>query len=221
VELSPEIFPFFAQLTKASQAELNALSVKRALAREPVLSRGDSCDGAYLVLGGALRVFYITRAGREATLYYVERGNTCVLALTSTLGAVSYPAWVEAGPLGAAVARIPSALFQRMFEREQAFRAFVFQALSSRVFELMQALEEAGSVQVEQRVASFLLRRMDGEGNVRMSQTRIAAELGTAREVVFRALRELSDKGVVRTARLCISVRDAETLRNVSGKGAA
>jgi CRP/FNR family transcriptional regulator, anaerobic regulatory protein len=77
----------------------------------------------------------------------------------------------------------------------------------------MQILEETGSAQIEQRVARLLLRQADATGLVRTSQRQIAAELGTAREVVFRALRSLSARGLVETGRLKIRVIDALGLR--------
>ena len=201
-------FPFLARMSGDGRRDLEALAVKRAGPRRSVLRRGDPAGGAYLVVGGALRVFYVSAAGREATLYHVEPGGTCVLALTSTFAGEPYPAWVEAGPSGGDVVRVPPALFQRLFDREAAFREFVLAALSARIFELMCALEEAGSVIVERRVARYLLKRRELDGSVRVSQIGIASELGTAREVVYRALRALSARRLIETGRMRIRILD-------------
>src|SRR6185295_15961645 len=111
-----------------------------------------------LVVGGSLRVYYITGEGREATLYRVEPGGTCILALTSTFNQEPYPAWADAGSEGAAFVRVPSGALRRLCDGEPAFREFLFSVLSARVFELMQTLEETGTAQLEQRVARHLLR---------------------------------------------------------------
>jgi CRP/FNR family transcriptional regulator len=174
-----------------------------------------------LLVGGSLRVYYITSDGREATLYHVEPGGTCILALTSAFNREPYPAWVEAGPEGGSFVRVPSAAFRRLFDAEPEFRGFLFGVLSRRVLALMQTLEEIGSAQIEQRVARFLLRQMDQDLIVRASQSAIASELGTAREVVFRALRSLCDQGLVRTGRLRIQVIDPAGLRRVGDLDAA
>jgi CRP/FNR family transcriptional regulator len=205
-------FPFLAGLTMDARRELGALATTRAGARKHLLQRGDAANGAYLVVGGALRVYYITPQGREATLYHVEPGGTCVLALTSTFNDAPFPAWVDAGPLGSAFVRVPAALFHRLLHAEGAFRQFVFGALSGRVFELMCTLEEAGTTAIEQRVARYLLRRREPDGCVRVSQIGIASELGTAREVVFRALRSLSRRKLIHTGRLRIRIVDAPGL---------
>jgi len=209
-------FPFFEQLTEAGRRELVSHPVQRVSGPKLLLSRGDPVDGAYLVVGGAIRVFYLTQEGREATLYRVEPGGTCILALTATFNREPYPAWVESGPRGVSLVRVPSVPFRRLFDTEVAFRDFIFGVLSGRVFELMQVLEEAGTARMEQRLAKFLLRGAGADRTVQASQARIASELGTAREVVFRTLRSLSNRGLVKTGRVCVSILDPEGLQRVA-----
>lgn len=192
-QLRESAFPFLAQLSADGRS---------ALATIPV--------------GGSLRVYYITAQGREATLYHVETGGTCVLALTAAFKQKPYPAWVEAGPDGGRIVCVPLGTFQRLLDSERAFRDFVFGALSDRVFELMRTLEETGSALMEQRVARYLLRSQRSDGTVRTTQAAIAAELGTAREVVFRALRSLADRRLVQTGRMTIRVLDAARLQRVA-----
>jgi CRP/FNR family transcriptional regulator, anaerobic regulatory protein len=209
-------FPFLAQLADASRRELGAIAATRVKPDQHLLRRGDAADGAYLVVSGSLRVYYITAQGREATLYHVEPGGTCILALTATFNEEPYPAWVEAGAEGAVFVRVPSDVFRRLFDGEPVFRDFLFSVLSGRVFELMRALEETGSTQIEQRVARYLVRRIDAKGTVHASQVGIASELGTAREVVFRALRSLATRGLLETGRARIKILDLPQLRRVA-----
>jgi len=215
--LSETTFPFLARLGPAGRRELGALATTRARPNRPLLQRGDRVDGVFLVIGGSLRVYYITAGGREATLYHVEPGTTCILALTSTIDEAPYPAWADSGPGGAAFVRVPRARFRRLLAEEEAVRDFAFGALSGRVFELMAALEEAGSAQIEQRVARYLVRHVGAGDAVQASQIGIASELGTAREVVFRALRSLAARGWVRTGRLRITVVDRRALQQFAG----
>jgi len=205
-------FPFLGRLTDGARRELGGLPTSRAAPDARLLKRGDAADGAYLVVGGSLRVYYIAAEGREATLYRVEPGGTCLLSLTSTIDRAAFPAWVDAGPHGGQYVRVPSDTLHRLIDSESALRQFVLGALSGRVFDLMCALEELGSSQVEQRVARFLLRRCEADDCVRISQVGIASELGTAREVVFRALRSLSARNLVQTGRMRIRIIDRNGL---------
>jgi CRP/FNR family transcriptional regulator len=217
--LSEPTFPFLGRLSEPTRRELGRLVPTRVGSGKRLLLRGDPVDGAYLVVRGSLRVYYIRDEGREATLYHVERGGTCILALTATFNREPYPAWVDAGRAGADFVRVPSEVFFRLFDGEPAFRHFIFGVLASRVFELMCNLEEAGSTQIDQRVARYLVRHMEADGAVRASQAGIASELGTVREVVFRALRSLAARKVIRTARVCIRVLDLPRLRHLAETG--
>jgi CRP/FNR family transcriptional regulator len=209
-------FPFLSRLAAANRRELGAFSATRVKPRQRLLQRGEAIDGAYLVVGGSLRVYYIAAGGREATLYRVEPGGTCILALTATFNEEPYPAWVEAGDEGGSFVRVPREALRRLLDGEPAFRDFIFGVLSGRVFELMQTLEEVGSAQIEQRVARYLLRRAGPDGVVRANQIGIASELGTAREVVFRALRALSARKLVETGRGRVRILDLPELRRAA-----
>jgi CRP/FNR family transcriptional regulator len=208
VGLTERQFPFLGRLTDAARHDLCSLATARAAPGRRLLRRGESSDGAYLVVLGSLRVYYVTAAGRETTLYSVEAGGTCVLSLTSTFDRAPYLAWVDAGPRGGDYVRIPSATLHRLLDSESAFREYVLGVLSGRVFELMCALEEIGSAQIEQRVARLLLRRREPDDCIRLTQVGIASELGTAREVVFRALRSLAERDLVQTGRMRIRIID-------------
>jgi CRP/FNR family transcriptional regulator, anaerobic regulatory protein len=211
-------FPFLAGCAAATRAALEAQPVRHVGPFTRVLERGDAVDGVYLVTAGTLRVYYLTPEGREATLYWVEQGQTCILALTAAFRQEQYPAWVETDHRSLRYVLVPGELFRRLYDTEPAFREFVFTVLSGRVFELMGKLEELGSLRVEQRLAAFLLAQGEAEGVVRMSQARIAAHLGTAREVVFRAVRSLAARGVVSTTRGQVRLLDAQALAKLAGR---
>lgn len=212
-------FPFLAKASSATTESISRLPVRQVAPRCPVLHRGDRVDGVYLVVGGSLRVFYIAADGHEATLYRVRPGQTCILALTAAFGSEPYPAWVETEDEALHFVLVPQALFVQLYDAEPSFRSFVFEVLSGRVFELMSKLEELGSLRLEQRLAAFLLETADSSGEVVMSQARLAAHLGTAREVVFRALRVMSEAGLVVTSRGRVRLVDVPGLRRLHRVG--
>lgn len=214
-----EGFPFLAGSSATTQALVNALPVQQVEPHRPVLHRGDAVDGVFLVVGGSLRVFYIAADGHEATLYRVRPGQTCILALTAAFRSEPYPAWVETEDATLSYVLVPGEMFSRLYDAEPSFRSFVFEVLSGRVFELMSRLEDLGSLRVEQRLAAFLLDTADASGEVAMSQARLAAHLGTAREVVFRALRTMSQAGLVTTSRGRVRLVDVAGLRRLHQHG--
>ena len=209
-----ERFPFLAELSaSASQAVESALVRQRVGPRTRLIERDDYVSGVYLVEQGALRVFYLTPEGREGTLYWVDPGQSCILGLNCIFGEVAYPAWVESDTETTRFAKIPGRLYRDLFSTEAAVQRFTFEVMSARTFELMALLTEARSLGLEQRVASFLLKRRDGADEVRMSQETIANHIGTAREVVSRVVRMLAAEGLIETRRGVIRVLKEAELR--------
>jgi CRP/FNR family transcriptional regulator len=210
-------FPFMDGCSDAARRLVADLPSRTVAPRTRVLRRGDPVDGVFLVTSGTLRVYHLTAEGREATLYRVRPGETCILALTAAFRREQYPAWVETEATPLRFALLPGEEFRRLYDQEPAFRGFVFEVLSGRVFELMSRLEELGSLSLEQRLAAFLLAEADGAAEVAMSQARLAAHLGTAREVVSRSVRSLAACGLVATSRGRIRLLDVPALRERAG----
>lgn len=177
----------------------------------PILHKGQSISGAYFVVRGRLRVYSMAPDGGEATLYFIEPGETCVFALNSLFNDLRYPAWVQADE-GTVVAFIPGPTFRQLFEREPSIQDVTVRALSSLVFRLMEELEEVHSYKLEQRLANLLLIHASAEGELRMTQQQMAQHLGTTREVVGRLMGELVALGHVETRRGCTRILDATGL---------
>ncbi len=215
--LEPQIFPFLAEMSEANRARLE--SGVRHLAcpdATPLVQRGDPVAGAYLVKRGALRVYYMTAEGREGTLYWVEPGQSCILALNCAFSQLAYPAFVESeGETAFSV--IPGALYRDLFAREASIQRFTFATLSGRLFELMALIEEATSLGLEGRLAGLLMRRAKGAARLRLTQEQIAGHLGTSREVVSRVLRRMASSGLIESGPGWVAVRDAARLARLSG----
>lgn len=206
---------FLDRLTPANQVLLNHRMVRKTFAKgEPVLTKGDSVSGAYFVLSGALRVFTLSPDGKEATLYRITEGETCVLALNSLFNAVLYPAWVEAVD-DTTVAQVPGDTYRDLFQSEAAVQDITMRALSSAVFGLMSELEIRHAYTVDQRLAHFLLTRATPEGTVPYTQQSIASEIGTTREVVGRFMMQFAARGLVKSGRGRITLLDKAGLNGI------
>lgn len=208
--LSQETISRFPFLKELSDEALNLIQrdANRSVFAEKanLIFKGDRVSGAYLVEAGALRIYNIDARGKETTLYTVLPGESCLLALNCVFSGLLYPAWVSVDSLPASVLVIPSAAFKRLHGTEEAVRNFTFNVLSARIFDLMSRLEEITSCDLTQRLASYLVRRADNHGEIRISHQEIAAHLGTAREVVSRLLGEFKQNGLINTSRGCITI---------------
>jgi CRP/FNR family transcriptional regulator len=187
-----------------------------------ILHKGQPVSGAYLVLDGRLRVFTIGPNGNEATLYFVERGEACVLALNCLFNDLLYPAWVQV-EAKTTLALVPGLVYRRLFESERQVQDLTVHALSTLVYRLMGELERVHSSNQRQRLVQFILLHANGDGVLRMTQAQIARHLGTTREVIARLIAEFAGKGWLRTRRGSVGIVDLFGLRSVlvSGRGPA
>lgn len=206
-------FEPFSKLSAEGKSLLAQGALRKECARSSIaLVKGQPVSGAYVVLSGRLRVFTLAPSGSEATLYFIEPGETCVFALNCLFNDLLYPAWVQAEE-ATAISLISGTVYRKLFERESTIQNLTLHALSTLVFRLMSELEQIHSSHHKQRLANFVLLHASSGGILQMTQQKIASHLGTTREVVARLLQEFVAKGVVRTQRGALSILDASELQ--------
>jgi CRP/FNR family transcriptional regulator, anaerobic regulatory protein len=180
-----------------------------------VLRKGQRVSGAFVVVSGQLRVYTVAPNGKEATLYLIDPGETCVLALNCIFSDLLYPAWVEASA-ATKLAIVGGPEYRILFESEPAIRNMTVQAFSTIVFRLMAELEELHTHKLEQRLIGFLLLHANAQGVVQITQQAIGSHLGSTREVIARALAQLAAAGHVRTGRRQIVLTDPAKLAKIA-----
>lgn len=180
-----------------------------------LFSEGSECQLYVLVLSGSVRVQKISESGREIVLYRVERGQTCVLTTACLMTSTEYGAeGVAETPVTAAV--LSAAAFQALLDASPAFRRFVFSVYAGRIADLLMLIEEVAFGRVDMRLAQALRDRARREGHgttIAATHQALATELGTAREVISRQLKEFERRGWVSLSRGRIEIRDEEALR--------
>jgi len=204
--------PVFRNLTDAGRQVLDKGLVRKEIgAGTSILHKGSQVSGAYIVIKGRLRVFSIAPSGSEATLYCINPGETCVLALNCLFQDLLYPAWVATEPK-TEVGVIPGPVFRKLFEREPTIQDLTVQALSTAVFRLMNELEQVHFCKLEHRLADLILLRASSDGALRMTQQEMAYHLGTTREVVARLMQAFVAKKFVETQRGLIRIKNSAAM---------
>lgn len=168
-----------------------------------------------LMLEGRVRVQQVSEAGREIVLYRVEAGESCVLTTACLLAHEDYSAEGIA-ETGVRAVAIPRRVFDELVSRSVAFRTFIFTAYAKRITDLFLVIEEIAFQRLDIRLAQKLLDLARGTGRIRATHQQLAAELGTAREVVSRTLGEFQRRGWVRQARGMIDLVDDTSVRRLA-----
>ena len=211
-----ERFESFGKLSNQCKTLLARGATRKECPRSAIaLIKGQAVSGAYVVLSGRLRVFTHTPNGIEATLYFIDPGETCVLALNCLFNDLLYPAWVQAEET-TVISLISGAVYRTLFERESSIQNLTVHALSTVVFRLMSELEQIHSSHHRQRLANFILTHATSGGILHMTQQQLANHLGTTREVIARLLQVFVANRVVRTQRGALVILDTSALQQLT-----
>ncbi len=181
-----------------------------------IFGPGKSPENLLLMLEGTVRVQQLSESGREIVLYRVHAGESCVLTTACLLAYEDYSAEGIAETEVSAVA-IPRAVFDDLVAGSPEFRTFVFTAYSKRITDLFLVIEEIAFRRMDIRLAQKLLE-LARDGRVEATHQQMAAELGTAREVVSRQLSEFQRRDWVAQARGEIGILDRAALEALAAK---
>ncbi|WP_181700706.1 Crp/Fnr family transcriptional regulator [Chthonobacter albigriseus] len=186
----------------------------RLPAGERAFRSGDACSAYLWVTSGIVRVQIVTESGRERVLYRVGPGDSCVLTTSCLFGHEPYAAEGLCETDVTAVA-IPVATFRDLLGISVAFREIVLSDYARRVGDLLLMLDLSMSRHIANRLAALLLQR-GGVEPLGATHQELAIELGSAREVISRALKDFERRGLVSLARGRIAITDRSGLQKLA-----
>lgn len=175
----------------------------------------DPCNAYVMRLAGRSRVYKISDTGREILLYRVAAGETCVLTTTCLLGRSHYPASTVVEEAVRDVV-IPAATFHQLMVESEVFRRFVMSNYGDLISDLIVLVDEVAFHSIASRLAGLLVDAAQKTPVITATHQQLADELGSAREVVSRQLKEFERQGLLRLGRAQIEVANLDALRKLS-----
>ncbi|MEN8169231.1 MAG: Crp/Fnr family transcriptional regulator [Pseudomonadota bacterium] len=211
----PEWLTHFPPLENIDDPEwlalLDTVQLVTLPAEVSVFHSGDRCSNFLLVIDGSVRVQKLAENGREIVLYRIEEGQSCILTTACLLGGGAYQAEAFTETTVHAVV-LPNSSFQKMLEHSGEFRGFVFGSYAQRITDLLMLIEAISFGRIDVRLASHLLNSADSTGILHTTHQELARDLGSAREVISRMLKEFERQGLVELGRGRISLLDRDAL---------
>ncbi|TYL53210.1 Crp/Fnr family transcriptional regulator [Agromyces mariniharenae] len=220
-----------AAIARSSLAGLPVSTVDRLLgsavrvlipARATILSEGGSTPHFDLVLRGLVRVQVSARDGRMWTVRYGRPGD--VLGAATLYSPVVRPFFSVQAISDAELLRFRPEVVRHEADRDLPVALALLTETSERVMGFVGEFSSQAFASVRERVAHHLLDLAledTGTGDLvaPISQQALAEAVGSVREVVVRALRELRDAGAIATGRGGILITDPGRLVSFSGLG--
>ncbi len=204
-------FPLLNQLSEADQKfffdSAQCVKVPKNLL---LLKNGDACQDMIFILHGSIRVYKLSEDGGEITLYRLTKGDTCILNVSCIMNAQHYNAMAETEE-ETIFLKINGKVFKEILHSNSLWQEFIFKKLSDRLSEVMMIVEQVAFQRMDKRLALFILEH-DDNGPIQITHETIALELGTAREVISRLLKNFEKQGMIKLSRGSIQILNRHEL---------
>lgn len=208
---------FWKELTAPQKLILKeAVVVKDFSSGDSMHSGSEQCSGLFLIRSGQVRAYILSETGKEITLYRLFDRDVCIFSAACIMRNITFDIYVEAEKDTKAYL-IPTAVFGKLSEESLPIQIFTNNLMASRFSDVMWIMEQALFTSFDKRLASFLQEQMviEGSTTLRITHEKIAAHLGTAREVVTRMLKYFQNDGIVVLGRGTIKLLSEEKLDQV------
>lgn len=202
--------PYLAQLPQPVVQELANVATRHTYrATEMLFSEGEPVAGLFLVESGTVKVCRFSKEGREQVLQMFHRGDTFndVAALDGGPNPATAIAFTDA-----TLWRVDRPDLQHIAQRHPALAWALIESIARRTRYLVGLVHDLSMRNVKGRLARLLLEQTqpppNGETLRPLTQEEMASRLGTVREVVGRALRNLVSNGIIAFDRHRIVILD-------------
>ena len=210
--------PLLSQLTEEQRSVVISAGYERSLERGEILfHENDPAEALYALISGQLKLVRYSPKGRELLLHLVNPGQTFAEAALFAPG--TYPATAEVMQT-CSLWCLPRAALLELLGASPDLGVAMLGSISMWTRKLASKLELHTQRRVEERVAIYLLSRagprdLKPGDRIELAEPRnlIAAQCGTAPEVLSRTFRRLEEDGVLEAAPHHVTITDPEKLR--------
>lgn len=180
-------------------------------AGQALFNPGSPCHRFVLLGEGRIRIQLRSAQDKRLTLYRVQPGQLCLHSLINLVNREQF-AFEAIAETDGWVSWTTEDHFNRWLAESADFRAWIFASFGERMKEILERLARLTFEPLEWRLADVLLEKLGADGCVTATQSELAAELGSAREVINRQLKRWQQRDWVHSGRGKIEVRDVPAL---------
>lgn len=160
-------------------------------------------DNAYIraipiVLSGSIRVMRTDEEGREILLYYIQPGESCIMSFlgglhddTSKVRAIAEEE--------TEILFIPMENVGLLMKEYPEWLNYIFRLYHKRFEELLEVINAVAFKKMDDRIYDLIVKKSRNAGSpvIQVTHEQLANELGTARVVVSRLLKQMEEKNLV------------------------
>ena len=183
--------------------KLQQYSIKKTYkAGDIILNENAHIRSIPIVKSGTLKVIRTEEDGREILLYYIKAGESCIMSFLGGLHNETSKVKAEVED-DAEILFLPVDKVSLFIKEYPQWLDYIFRLYHKRFEELLEIVNAISFKKVDERMLDLLLKKVELTGNKTLNITheQLANELGTARVVVSRLLKQLEEIGKVKLGR--------------------
>ena len=213
-----QCFPIWNKLTADQQARLRSVTDLQQIKAGTVVHDGSpQCKGMLLIKSGQLRAYLLSDEGREITICRFFEMDICLFSASCVMPNMMFDVFIEAEK-DTELWVIPACLYQNLMEESLPMASYSRDLITNHFSEVMWLMEQIMWRSFDKRLAGFLVEesRIEETDSLKITHEKIAAHLGTAREVVTRMLRYFQSDGMVKLTRGTVELTNRKALEALS-----
>lgn len=183
--------------------QLNQYGVQKEFkAGETILEEHAYIRSVPIVMSGSLKVIRTEEDGREILLYYIKTGESCIMSFLGGLHNETSKVRAEVED-DASILFLPVEKVSLFIKDYPQWLDYIFRLYHKRFEELLDIVNAISFKKVDERLLTLLEKKqaLTGSPVLNITHEQLANELGTARVVVSRLLKQLEELGKVRLGR--------------------
>lgn len=167
-----------------------------------ILDENASIRSIPIVMKGMLKVIRTEEDGREILLYYIKAGESCIM---SFLGGMHNEKSIVRAEIeeDAEILFLPVDKVSLFIKEHPEWLDYIFRLYHKRFEELLDIINAIAFKKVDERLLNLLQKKSELTGfeTIHTTHEQLANELGTARVVVSRLLKQLEEEGKLKLGR--------------------
>jgi len=213
-QLFDDVFPFWKIVREEDRKIF--ISSSNLVKKEKgsiIFNGGNDCDGVIIVKSGRIRVYITSPNGNEITLFRLLDGDLCIMSASCIIKNLSFESEMLFEE-DSEILVIPKNVYNEMSEKYSQIKDYTLEIVSGKFSDVMWVFNQFVFSNMASRLAASLMeyRTFEDDNILNVTHETIARDLGTAREVVTRLLKQFQLNGIVKLSRGKIEILNMEEL---------
>ncbi len=183
--------------------------------KDSLVNKEETCLGLLAVGKGSLKAFISSEGGKQITLYKLYENDLCLFTASCMMKNIHFDILLKC-ETDCELLLIPIDIYETILKKSTTISKFINDIVMSRFSDVMMTLEQTVFHSLDKRLANYLI-----DLNVKyiyITHEKISNDLGTAREVISRLLKNFENDKILKLSRNKITIINNKKLIEIAEK---